>query len=654
MDKPKEELINELHYLHKEYDLLKTSYSKEISGHKQTEEKLLECEYNLKERIKELHGIYSLGNLVEKFNKLEDISHAFVNTIVPESLQFPEKAYVSLEIERKKYKNIENFNLLEGQKNLSAPIKMYGKQAGELIVAYTEDLPFFDFYEQNLIHIYAERISKIAERLKTQQILEENEAKYRNLIDNLGEGIGIVDINEEFLFVNSVAESIFGVGKGELVGRNLKEFFSEEEYLNILHQSKIRKKALSSYYETELTLRDGEKRQIQVTAVPNLDIDGEYIGTYGVFKDITERKKDEKALQESEEKLRSILENSADAIFITNQQGKYLYTNKAASIMLGYTSEELNSKFFTDISPPNKVEEYVEYFKKILTEGSVFAEIELLRKDGNNISTDLNAVLLPDGMIYASCRNITERKQAEHDLKESERKLIQLNADKDRFISILGHDLKNPFNNLLGLSEILKADLHKLDIDEIEILTNQINKTVRSTYKLLEDILMWARTQQGKFPFKPQTLMISDICINILEALNPNAKAKNIAINCLTEEHISVFADVDMLKTILRNLVSNAIKFTNRGGAINLFAIQKESGITVTVSDNGIGIKPDNLAKLFDITQVISTKGTAKETGTGLGLLLCKEFVEKHRGKIWVESEVGRGSDFIFTLPFNS
>ena len=279
---------------------------------------------------------------------------------------------------------------------------------------------------------------------------------------------------------------------------------------------------------------DGEKRQIQVTAVPNLDIDGEYIGTYGVFKDITERKK------------------------------------------------------------------------------------------------------------------------AEQDLKESERKLIQLNADKDRFISILGHDLKNPFNNLLGLSEILKDDIRKLDIDEIETFANQINKTARSTFKLLEDILMWAKTQQGKVPFRPQTLMFKDICMSILETHDPSAKAKNIAINCLIEEHIEVFADVDMLKTILRNLVSNAIKFTNQGGEININAMQKESGITISVSDNGIGIKPDILAKLFDITQVISTKGTDKETGTGLGLMLCKEFVEKHGGKIWVESEVGRGSDFIFTLPFNS
>lgn len=240
-----------------------------------------------------------------------------------------------------------------------------------------------------------------------------------------------------------------------------------------------------------------------------------------------------------------------------------------------------------------------------------------------------------------------ERLKAE----KGEIRLHQLNADKDRFISILGHDLKSPFNNLLGLSELLTEDIRKLDIDEIESITNDINKTARTTYNLLEDILMWARTQQGKIPFKPQILSFRNIYMGILEILNSNANAKNITINYSARDEINIFADIDMLKTILRNLVSNAIKFTNKGGATNINAEENSGNVTISVSDNGIGIKPENLTKLFDISEVITTKGTANETGTGLGLLLCKEFVEKHGGKIWVESEIGKGSDFKFTLP---
>jgi signal transduction histidine kinase len=243
-----------------------------------------------------------------------------------------------------------------------------------------------------------------------------------------------------------------------------------------------------------------------------------------------------------------------------------------------------------------------------------------------------------------------ERLKAE----KSEIRLHQLNVDKDRFISILGHDLKNPFNNLLGLSEVLAKDIHKLNTDEVENIVIDINKSARTTYKLLEDILMWARSQQGKITFKPQILSFREISKETIEILNPNASAKYITIDYSATEHLEVFADNDMLKTVLRNLVSNAIKFTNNGGKIYINAEKDSENVTISVSDNGIGISPQNLKKLFDISEVITTKGTADEKGTGLGLSLCKEFVEKHGGKIWVESEVGKGSRFSFSLPINS
>lgn len=236
-------------------------------------------------------------------------------------------------------------------------------------------------------------------------------------------------------------------------------------------------------------------------------------------------------------------------------------------------------------------------------------------------------------------------------LNEANAELNKLNVDKDRFMAILGHDLRSPFTALLGLSDLLMENITEFDNDEIKKMAGGINKTAQSTFNLLEDILMWARTQQGKNPFKPQNLNFTDICKNVLETLYPNAKAKNIAINCLTADHLNVFADIDMLKTVLRNLVSNALKFTKDSGVIKITTEQTSLNVTISVSDNGIGINPDNLAKLFDVGQVLTTKGTKNEKGTGLGLLLCKEFVEKHGGRIWVESEEGKGSEFKFTLP---
>lgn len=247
--------------------------------------------------------------------------------------------------------------------------------------------------------------------------------------------------------------------------------------------------------------------------------------------------------------------------------------------------------------------------------------------------------------------NISDRKFAEKALKENGKELLQLNADKDRFISILGHDLKNPFNNILGFSRILTDEIESLSKEEIMDFAKNINQSAQITNILLNDILMWANTQQGKIPFNPQKLSLADISMDTIETLNPTAHTKNIIINYSSAEHINVFADSDMLKAVLRNLVSNSIKFTNNNGAININAERNSEIVTITVSDNGVGIPSDILLKLFDISEVLTTKGTAGETGTGLGLLLCKEFVEKLGGKIWVESEVGRGSDFKFTLP---
>ncbi|MCD4698381.1 MAG: HAMP domain-containing histidine kinase [Bacteroidales bacterium] len=250
-------------------------------------------------------------------------------------------------------------------------------------------------------------------------------------------------------------------------------------------------------------------------------------------------------------------------------------------------------------------------------------------------------------LIEASKIIITKTEE----VKSQNEELKKLNADKDRFIFILAHDLKSPFNSMLGFLELLSVNIRKYDIDEIEKQINIVNNAARNTFQLLEDLLMWVRTQSGKIPYKPQKLNFSDICMDIVAFLKPNASAKNITINHFVAEKITVFADINMLKTILRNLISNAIKFTNPGGRIDIYTVKTQSNITISVSDNGVGIAPEILNKLFDISQTHTTKGTINESGTGLGLFLCNEFVRKHGGKIRVESEVGKGSNFEFTLP---
>jgi PAS domain S-box-containing protein len=353
-----------------------------------------------------------------------------------------------------------------------------------------------------------------------------------------------------------------------------------------------------------------------------------------------------------------IFESSIAANSISDDKGIITHCNSAFLKIWGYDSKDEVIGKPIPLFIKNE-DEALNIITSLNESGIWEGEFIGLKKDSTTFNAYGLATIVQNNKkenigYFSAVLDITVRKHDELALKESERKLRQLNFDKDRFISILGHDLKNPFNNILGFSEILTDEIESLNKEEIKDIAKNINKSAQITFSLLEDILLWARTQQGSMPFKPQKLSLKDICRNILETLAANAETKNLTINCLAEDHLTVFADIYMIKTVLRNLVSNSIKFTNNGGSIDINAEQTNSIITISVSDNGVGIPPDNLAKLFDISEVLTTKGTAGETGTGLGLLLCKEFVEKHQGRIWVESEVGKGSDFKFTLAYNA
>jgi PAS domain S-box-containing protein len=357
-----------------------------------------------------------------------------------------------------------------------------------------------------------------------------------------------------------------------------------------------------------------------------------------------------------EEKFSKAFHSVPYAIIISRlSDGKVIEVNDGFEKITNYSLGEVFGKTTTGLQLWSNNEDRESVVNKLKKDGRV-KEMEFIfrKKTGEQVIGQISAEVISinnEVCILSVINDISDRKKAELALKESGNKLLQLNLDKDRFISILGHDLKSPFNNILGLSEILMDDIRKLNTVEIEEIAGHIYKSAKITSNLLEDILMWARTQQSSIPFKPQNISLSVTVQNILEILNPGAYSKNITIYYSGEDHLSVYADADMLKTILLNLISNAIKFTNSGGKITINAEEKPENVMISVSDNGIGIPPDDLIKLFNISEVLTTKGTAGEAGTGLGLLLCKEFVEKHGGIIWVESEAGKGCDFKFTLP---
>jgi two-component system sensor histidine kinase/response regulator len=235
--------------------------------------------------------------------------------------------------------------------------------------------------------------------------------------------------------------------------------------------------------------------------------------------------------------------------------------------------------------------------------------------------------------------------------EEKEIQIKKLLDDKDKFFSIIAHDLKGPFNGIIGLSELLLEKKNHSDDNETNEFIQLIHQSSKNTYSLLENLLTWAQSQTGNLEFSPKKLEIISVTDKTINLLDNIAQNKNITIRSQIEKKQYVVADRDMLETIFRNLVSNAIKFTNTNGEVVLSMTRENNQTVFSVKDNGIGISPEKIAELFTINQKHSTLGTNEETGTGLGLMLCKEFVKKHGGKIWVESQEGKGSDFKFSIP---
>jgi PAS domain S-box-containing protein len=489
--------------------------------------------------------------------------------------------------------------------------------------------------------------------------LEEKLLFINKAVESISDAISISDVNGHHFYQNKAfsdlfeyasAEELEAAGGGAMIVKDKKasKFFSD----NIINGK-------SWAGELEMITKSGHVFTAFERADVIRDKVGNIIGFIYVITNITEYKQILLALTESETKFKEIINQINEGILVYDEHGKIIVWNKGAEKVTGINAIDILNKDIVDIqhqltSHTFKDKDYIEnLIKNIVTiqNAEVFNrtyDIEIEELNSGNLK-NIQSIVFPIKLneYNLSCavfRDVTK-------IKQYEKQLLQLNVDKDRFISILAHDLKSPFNALLGLSEELSENIRQFNIDEIENMTILLNKSARNTYNLLEDILMWARTQKGKIPFEPQSLSFTDICKNILEVLKPAADLKNITINYSAADNLNVYADIYMLKTVLRNLVSNAIKFTNKNGVINIRAEEDSGYVTISVSDNGIGIEPDSLTRLFDMSQIYSTIGTANERGTGLGLLLCREFAERHGGKIWVESEKEIGSNFKFTLP---
>ena len=284
-------------------------------------------------------------------------------------------------------------------------------------------------------------------------------------------------------------------------------------------------------------------------------------------------------------------------------------------------------------------------------DGEVFGTICILDNKENHFNKTFEKLLLE---IRHAIETDLQLLITEQELHAKNVQLQQAIALKDKFFSIIAHDLKDPFNAVLGFSSLLVDQIREKDYDGIEKYSGVIHQSAQSAFDLLVNLLEWSRSQTGRMEFNPVVFDLLTLLEDSSSAYNDIAKQKSLRITKDLPSSMMVCADEHMISSVLRNLFSNAIKFSNMNGEIRLSASKEQNEVIVSLADEGVGMTKEQIDKLFRLDESNSTPGTADEKGTGLGLILCKEFVEKHGGKIRVESGEGKGSRFFFTIPYSN
>jgi len=411
--------------------------------------------------------------------------------------------------------------------------------------------------------------------------------------------------------------------------------------------------------EPQLTA-EGSTIWLDTNKVPLHDAEGRVVGILGTYEDITERRQAENALRRSEEQFRRAFEDSGVGKLLTGRDGSLQRVNRAFAGMLGYSIEELQFMNFQAVTHPDDVALNVEALKRLQagTEGSARFEKRYLHKNGSVVWVDLSTVLLRDAdgrphHFVSDVVNITERKRAEEEITQKNAQLVELNKEKNRLLGMAAHDLRNPLSIVNTASAFLLDDASQRlpEAKRAEFL-RRINSGSKFMLRLIDDLLDVAKIEAGKLDLE---LREGDLCALIEENLAINrmlANNKSIRLDFAPESGLPPLRfDRDKIEQVLNNLVSNALKFSAPGTTVTVLASRGDGNVVVSIRDQGQGIPTEELDQLFKPFGRTSVRGTAGEKSSGLGLAICRRIVEGHGGRIWAESELGKGSVFSFSLP---
>ena len=496
-------------------------------------------------------------------------------------------------------------------------------------------------------------------RLQEKQInnLKKSVSKYKSLFDYSNNALLILDLEGNFIEVNKIACESYGYSFNEFAAIKYFNLFPKSEKKRIENDFYKTIKTDSSILQSVQISKKGKRTPVELIS-KIIAFNGSNCMLI-IAKDISNRQLYEDELEKEKDLLNALMDNIPDTIYFKDLDSKFTRINKAQANLLGLKNCEdavgkTDSNFFSakDAKGSFKDEKEILETKKLLV--SKLEHIKMPKNKSKWVSATKVPIYDKTGNVtglVGMSRDITDLKKAENQILKYAKELQKLNTTKDKFFSIIAHDLKNPFFSLLGFGELLVNNQEVLSEEEKTEYINNILKISRNSYQLLENLLQWSRTQTGRIEFCPQEIDLMTLINNSTEFFNPIAEQKKITIENKIQSSLNVYADPDMMQTIMRNLITNAIKFTHPGGCIQIKKIGDGNNHKIIVSDNGIGMHPDTLNNIFRIDVNHKTIGTSNEVGTGLGLIICKEFVEKNGGIIGVSSEVGKGTQFSFTLP---
>lgn len=479
---------------------------------------------------------------------------------------------------------------------------------------------------------------------------KENKEFLEKLINMIPDIIGIQDHDHHVIryneagyrFLNLKPEEVKGYKCYHLIGR---EFECEDCVTATTYLTKMPSSNERYVPEKDIWL--------DIRSYPVLDDDGSIKYIIEHLRDITRLKKTELALRKSEERYRELFDSSVGGILLGSEDGVIIEANRTFCEMTGYTREELIGKHIShNLFTPESIEKYPFRFDLLKQGKKVVSERELLTRRGDIISVEMHTHIMPDSTYQSIYHDISDRKKAEFEIQRQTESLKALNAEKDRFFSIVAHDLRSPFSAILGLTEMIADEFENMESEDLRVILNELRKSTGNLYNLLDNLLEWSMLQRNKKPFNPVKLDLKKAISVSLETLLEGANSKQLQVYLNQDNDFTVFADRNMLEAVIRNLFTNAVKFSHPGGKIIIDSKSTDTGfVELSITDNGIGIPEDMIKQLFVVSARNNRRGTSGEPSTGLGLLLCKEFIEKNGGTITAESIEDKGSTFSITIP---